>query len=70
MSHPDTSPRQFSSDIAFTPTVKSIQEKKGSRNSYARMERSGGWQTIVTPELKDFLAELDMFYLGTTNAEG
>ena len=43
--------REYPSDIAFTPAVKAIQEQKGSRNSYARMERSGGWQTTVTPEL-------------------
>jgi predicted pyridoxine 5'-phosphate oxidase superfamily flavin-nucleotide-binding protein len=30
----------------------------------------GGWQTEVTPELADFLAGLDMFYLGTASAEG
>jgi len=34
------------------------------------MERSDGWQTTITPDLTEFLAELDMFYLGTTNAEG
>lgn len=62
--------RQFSSDIAFTPAVKSIQTAKGSRTSYARMEAGGSWETSVTPELEAFLADLDMFYLGTTNAEG
>jgi predicted pyridoxine 5'-phosphate oxidase superfamily flavin-nucleotide-binding protein len=62
--------RDFSSDIAFTPAVKAIQERKGSRDGYARMERSGGWQTTVTPDLAEFLANLDMFYLGTSNAEG
>ena len=62
--------RDFSSDIAFTPAVKAIQERKGSRDGYARMERSGGWQTTVTPDLGEFLANLDMFYLGTSNAEG
>lgn len=62
--------REFASDIAFTPTVKTIQEKKGSRKSYSRMELSGGWQTTVTEGLTDFLAELDMFYLGTANADG
>lgn len=62
--------RQFPSDVAFTPTVKTIQEQKGSRRSYSRMELSGGWQTTVTPGLADFLAELDMFYLGTANANG
>ncbi len=62
--------RQFSSDIAFTPAVKSIQSDKGSRVSYARMELGGSWQTTVTPELEAFLSELDMFYLGTANGEG
>ena len=59
-----------SSDVAFTPAVKAIQMQKGSRSSYARMESGGGWETKVTPELEAFLAELDMFYLGTANAEG
>lgn len=58
------------SDVAFTPSVKSIQEEKGSRSAYARMEQRGGWQTTVTPDLDAFLARIDMFYLGTANAEG
>jgi uncharacterized protein len=62
--------RKFSSDIAFTPAVKDIQTKQGSRTSYARMESAGSWETTVTPELEAFLANLDMFYLGTANAEG
>lgn len=62
--------REYPSDVAFTPTVKAIQEQKGSRKNYSRMERSGGWQTTVTPELAEFLADLDMFYLGTANAQG
>ena len=62
--------RQFSSDIAFTPAVKSVQTAKGSRKNYSRMEMGGGWKTTVTPELAAYLAELDMFYLGTANAEG
>lgn len=62
--------RPFSSDIAFTPAVKRIQTAKGSRTNYARMEAGGSWETTVTPELAAFLADLDMFYLGTSNAEG
>ena len=62
--------RKFASDIAFTPSVKAIQTRNGSRSSYARMESGGSWETTVTPELEAFLAELDMFYLGTANAEG
>ena len=61
---------QYPSDIAFTPAVKAIQADKGSRSAYARVEQGNGWQTTVTPELTAFLADLDMFYLGTSNAEG
>jgi predicted pyridoxine 5'-phosphate oxidase superfamily flavin-nucleotide-binding protein len=61
---------QYPSDIAFTPAVKAIQADKGSRSAYARVEQGNGWQTTVTPELTEFLADLDMFYLGTSNAEG
>ena len=62
--------RNVPSDVAFTPAVKAVQEWKGSRKSYARMEQGAGWQTTVTPELADFIADLDMFFLGTANAEG
>src|SRR4051812_8817843 len=58
------------SNVAFTSAVKAIQEQKGSRKSYARMEREVGWETTVTPELATFISGLDMFYLGTANAEG
>jgi predicted pyridoxine 5'-phosphate oxidase superfamily flavin-nucleotide-binding protein len=58
------------SDIAFTPAVKAIQQQNGSRETYARMERRHGWQTQVTPDLAELLSGLDMFYLGTANAEG
>ena len=61
---------RFPSDVAFTPAVKAIQRAKGSRSSYARVEEGRGWQTHVTPDLAAFLSGLDMFYLGTANAEG
>jgi uncharacterized protein len=62
--------RAFPSDVAFTPAVKAIRQRKGSRGSYARTEKGRGWRTTVTPDLADFLAELDMFYLGTATADG
>ncbi len=61
---------QYPSDIAFTPSVKAIQTQKGSRSSYSRMEMGGSWETTVSEELRKFLADLDMFYLGTANAQG
>lgn len=61
---------QFASNIAFTPSVKAIQSEKGSRSAYSKVEQGRGWQTAVTPDLQAFLESLDMFYLGTANAEG
>ena len=58
------------SDIAFTPTVKAIQQRLGSRQSYEKMEQGHGWQSRVTPELAAFIAERDTFFLGTANASG
>ena len=58
------------SDIAFTPSVKSIQEQMGSRKQYERMEERGGWQNVITQDLADFVAEQDSLYLATTSAEG
>ena len=62
--------RTPSSDVAFTPTVKAVQERRGSRKAYHRMEERGGWQTSVTPDLAAFLAERDNAYLATANAAG
>lgn len=58
------------SDIAFTPSVKAVQSRLGSREGYARMEERGGWNDKVTPELAEFLSERDSFYLGTASADG
>jgi uncharacterized protein len=60
----------FSSDVAFTPTVKAIQAKKGSRDGYASMERRGGWRTAITAELATFIGEQVSVFLATVNADG
>jgi uncharacterized protein len=59
-----------SSDVAFTPAVKAIQTKRGSRAGYAKMEAKGGWRTTVTPDLAGFLGEARSFYLATASADG
>ena len=58
------------SDIAFTPAVKTVQERMGSRRGYANMEARGGWSDVITPDLVSFIAERDSFYLGTASATG
>ena len=58
------------SDIAFTPSVKAIQQQKGSRAAYRRMEEGGGWQTEVSADLAAFLAAQRSAYLATVNGDG
>jgi uncharacterized protein len=60
----------FPSDIAFTPSVKAEQTRMGSRRAYAHMEEGAGWQTRITPELEEFLAQRNSMYLATSNAAG
>ena len=58
------------SDLAFTPTVKALQERRGSRRAYARMEAGGGWAVDIDDGLADFIAGQRSFYLSTSNLEG
>src|SRR6202040_3252538 len=44
----------YSSDVAFTPAVKAIQTRKGSRDAYARAEERGGWRTEIDEDLSAF----------------
>ncbi|OBQ57915.1 pyridoxamine 5'-phosphate oxidase family protein [Mesorhizobium erdmanii] len=60
----------FTSDVAFTPTVKAIQARKGSRQSYARVEERGGWQAVITPDLAAFIALQTSAFLSTANSDG
>ena len=60
----------YSSDVAFTPSVKALQTRKGSRDRYARMEERGAWQTRITPDLAAFIAAQTSVFLATANLEG
>ncbi len=62
--------RKYPSDIAFTPTVKAIQHRKGSRANYERMETGRGWSTTITPDLADFIAAQTSVFFGTASADG
>jgi predicted pyridoxine 5'-phosphate oxidase superfamily flavin-nucleotide-binding protein len=62
--------RDFASDLAFTPSVKAIQSRKGSRGAYARMESQGGWATAITDELAAFIARQTSVFLATASAQG
>lgn len=58
------------SDVAFTPTVKAIQLRKGSRGAYVRLEEHGGFDSAITPDLAELVAAQRSFFLATANAQG
>ena len=60
----------YSSDIAFTPSVKAVQARKASRAAYRRLEERGGWRSGITPELAAFIEAQTSVFLATATAEG
>lgn len=55
--------------VAFTDTVKAIQEKNGSRMAYARMERETYVDGLTENEI-DFISQRDSFYMASTGENG
>ena len=62
--------QHYSSDVAFTPAVKAVQTRKGSRDAYAHVEENGGWRTEIDADLTAFLAEQNSMFLATASAAG
>jgi len=65
-----TETHTYSSDVAFSPAVKAIQTRKGSRHGYERVERDGGWRTEVDENLAAFLGEANSLYFATASVDG
>lgn len=53
-------------DVAFTPSVRAAQLRKGSRQIYASMEMG----LHIDPRLEQFIAQVRSFYFATASAEG
>jgi predicted pyridoxine 5'-phosphate oxidase superfamily flavin-nucleotide-binding protein len=60
----------YCSDVGFTAAVKAIQNRKGSRNAYARVEQNGGWRSEIDADLAAFLAAQDSLFFATASADG
>jgi uncharacterized protein len=60
----------YASDVAFSPAVKAVQARKGSREAYAHVEERGGWRSEVDEDLAAFLAGRDSMFLATASADG
>jgi uncharacterized protein len=56
--------------LVFTPVVKALQERYGSRKQYARMEEFGHSPGGLGPEEREFLSERDSFYMATLGETG
>lgn len=61
---------EFVSDVAFTPSVKAEQDKRGSRAGYQKAVEKNDWRDTVTEDLGTFIAARDSFYLATASADG
>jgi predicted pyridoxine 5'-phosphate oxidase superfamily flavin-nucleotide-binding protein len=62
--------QRYASDVAFTPAVKAIQSAKGSRHAFDTADRSGGWETTITPFLAGFIARQRSALLATATKDG
>jgi predicted pyridoxine 5'-phosphate oxidase superfamily flavin-nucleotide-binding protein len=56
--------------LVFTPVIKALQERYGSRRQYARRENSGFSPDPIGPSETQFLTEADSFYMSSVGATG
>jgi predicted pyridoxine 5'-phosphate oxidase superfamily flavin-nucleotide-binding protein len=61
---------QHFGSLVFTPVVKALQERYGSRRQYARMEGGGTSRDRLGPDESAFIAERDSFYMATVGSTG
>jgi predicted pyridoxine 5'-phosphate oxidase superfamily flavin-nucleotide-binding protein len=56
--------------LVFTPVIKALQERYGSRRQYAKREDSSFSPDFIGPSENQFLAESDSFYMSSVGATG
>jgi len=57
-------------DILFSPATRAIQERYGSRDTIARLEMRGHWESRLPEDVISFIRSRNSFYLGTASREG
>jgi predicted pyridoxine 5'-phosphate oxidase superfamily flavin-nucleotide-binding protein len=63
-------PRRYN-DLAFTPHVKALQERRGSRGAYARQTQDApDIADALGPDEREFIEARDSFYLSTVTETG
>ena len=58
------------SDIAFSPAVKAVQTRRGSRTAMARLEDRGGFRQAIDERMIQALAQANSAYLVTAHSSG
>ena len=56
--------------LVFTPVVKALQERYGSRRQYARMEEPQSEPILLGPDETTYIGERDTFYMATLGSTG
>lgn len=56
--------------LVFTPAVKALQERYGSRRQYEQMERHGERGGGLGPDEREYLSERDTFYMASLGETG
>ena len=57
-------------DILFSPAIRAIQERYGSRDTIARLETRGHWKSRLPEDVISFIRTRNSFYLGTASRDG
>jgi len=58
------------SDIAFTPAVRAMQTRMGTRAVYAALDRSSDRRDALTADEVEFIQARDVFYQATVSESG
>ena len=57
-------------EIAFTPEIRSIQAKMGSRSGYAAMDTGEDYNHLLGAREADFIGARDSFYMASVSETG
>ena len=57
-------------EVAFTPEIRSIQAKMGSRSSYAAMDSGEDYNYLLGAREADFIGARDSFYMASVSETG
>ncbi|MFK7892950.1 MAG: pyridoxamine 5'-phosphate oxidase family protein [Granulosicoccus sp.] len=60
----------YTTDIAFTDSVKSVQQRLGSRGSMERLERSDSWPSILTDDMARWVKQRESVFIVSASLSG